>query len=153
MEVGRQGADFLDLGGRADEEVRGLVVQSSQSPNDIPDVCAHAELGHPPNVDGDLHGRQFSTRGPAVAGSSWKWGGTHPGQTESPPRIKELSTIPTPPGTSEWALAAESFAEEFAHGPAVALGKGLLPSAHVQPGRRMVNGRGAGRSHAPHFPV
>src|ERR1700684_2687609 len=103
MEVRRQGADFLDLGGRADEEVRGLVVQPSQSPHDIPDVGAYAELGHPPNVDGDLHGRKFNTGGHAVAGSTWKCAGTHPRQTESPPRIKEPSAIPMPPGASEWA--------------------------------------------------
>ena len=63
MKVRRQGADFLDLGGSADEEVRGFVVEPSQSSNDITDVCAYAELGHPPNVDGDLHRRHLSTEG------------------------------------------------------------------------------------------
>ena len=61
MKVRRQDDDLLDLGGRANEEVRGLVVQPSESSNDITDVCAYAELSHPPNVDGDLHRRHLTT--------------------------------------------------------------------------------------------
>jgi len=63
MKVRRQRTDLLNLGGRADQKVRGLVVEPSSSPNDITDVRAHAKLSHPPNVDGNLHWGHLTTEG------------------------------------------------------------------------------------------
>ena len=61
MKVRRQGADLLNFIGSADEEIRGLVVKTSQSANNITDVSAYAELSHPPDVDGDLHRSDLNT--------------------------------------------------------------------------------------------
>src|SRR5579864_2321755 len=60
MEVGRQGANFFDLGWRTDQNKLVLVVESAQRAHHIADICADAELGHPPYVDGDLHGRHLT---------------------------------------------------------------------------------------------
>src|SRR5258708_34575271 len=60
LEVRRQRTDFLDLGRRAQKQIAGLVIESSQGPHYVADIGADAEFGHPPDVDGDLHSGHLS---------------------------------------------------------------------------------------------
>src|SRR6266700_7202146 len=61
MKIGRQRADFLDLCRRAGQQKLILMIESPQRANHIADICAYAKLGHPPNIDGDLHGWHLTT--------------------------------------------------------------------------------------------
>src|SRR5579871_685804 len=55
VKICRQRANLFDFFGRSDQEVGGLVVDPSQVAHHVADISSHAELGHPANVDGDLH--------------------------------------------------------------------------------------------------
>src|SRR5665811_2559460 len=61
VKVGRQWADFFDLRWGSDQQVPIFAVQSAQRANHIADVSAYTKLGHPPNIDGDLHRRHLTT--------------------------------------------------------------------------------------------
>jgi hypothetical protein len=55
LEIRRQRPDFLNLGGRPDQKILILLIKPAKRANNIADVCADAKLGHPSDVDGDLH--------------------------------------------------------------------------------------------------
>src|ERR1700691_1677324 len=72
MKIRRQRPDLLYLDRRADQKVSGFVVQPPQGSNHIADIRAHAELGHPPDVDGDLHGRDLIIESVKTTQTSWR---------------------------------------------------------------------------------
>ena len=57
LKVGRQRADLRYFLWGTDQEIFVREIQPAQRPHHIASVRAHAELGHPPNINGDLHGK------------------------------------------------------------------------------------------------
>jgi len=51
----RQSAEFLGLLRQSEQKIFVLVIKPGESANDVAGVRAHAKLGQPANVDGDLH--------------------------------------------------------------------------------------------------
>jgi hypothetical protein len=41
------------------------VIQTGKRPHHVADVSPHTELGHPPDIDGDLHEDDLTTVAPA----------------------------------------------------------------------------------------
>ena|SRR5215467_1290757 len=61
MKIWRERAHLRDLLRRAEEEIFVLVIQSPERANDVSGVSSDAKLVHPPDVDGDFHGKILTT--------------------------------------------------------------------------------------------
>src|SRR5271154_5538912 len=59
--VRRQRADFVNFCRRPQQQEFIFVVEPAQGSNYVADVSANAKVGHPPNVDSDLHRSDLNT--------------------------------------------------------------------------------------------
>src|ERR1700674_2814684 len=62
LKVWRERIDLRYLLRRTDKKIFIRVIQPAQRPHHIPRVSAYAELGHPPDINGDLHGTDLTTK-------------------------------------------------------------------------------------------
>ena len=61
MEVVWKGSALGHFDGRADQKILGLLIQTTQSPDHIAYIGAHAEFRHSTDVDGHSHGTNLIT--------------------------------------------------------------------------------------------
>src|SRR5580704_4441212 len=61
LKIERQSADLFNFAWRPDKKILILAIQPSQRAHDISEIGTDAELGHPPDVDRDLHGWHLTT--------------------------------------------------------------------------------------------
>ena len=73
MEVVWKGAALGHFDGRADQKILGLLIQTTQSPDHIANIGAHAEFRHSTDVDGHSHEGNLTTQN-ADIGQEFQFG-------------------------------------------------------------------------------